>query len=724
LWTPFSLFKRNNAVQNTKESHVASSIIQYFLGRPITTPPDFVSLAKEGYQGNIYVYAAIRQIAMACAGIPWVLYNDKTSKKSKREEIESHPLLDLWNNPNPMQSRSKFIENTVGYLMLDGNMYIDKVSASPNKPPQELWTLRPDRMSIVPNKTSDKLVSHYIYTIGSKKQNIQSEDVLHVYMFNPLDDWYGMPPLRAAAMSLDQNNESKKWNVALLQNGAKPPGGFKTQHNLTDEQFNRLENKIDDMRISGGKSQRPIILEGGLEWQDMGLTPTDMNWLEGQKLSAREIAIAYGVPPELIGDNSNKTYSNYKEARQAFYTETILPLMDWLRDEVNNWLVPLFGDNLYLDYDKDEIEALQEDREAVWSRVKDANFLTIDEKRTAIGYEELGEQKGGNIILVTGSQVDLINLLPKPDDEAIDVEDDNDDETEVEDGEENGEEEGMQEAEETEEVIKSFTQKSFNMKSEEQKIAYFKAVNNQRDIWINSVSKMVQKQFKKEQLSLKKNLQQAKTYKDVEKIIVKNVDKNKSDWEKLIKAIYISVGEVFGKQTFNNIKNIHGPFGLKEGTFDIWKTVVIEWLATNSSNKVVNILNTTKEKLRNILSIGVDNGESIPDIAKRIDQLYLKQIIPNRSTVIARTEVISASNLGSRAGALQTGLPLEKEWISKIDKRTRDPHRASDGQQVAMDKPFKVMGQKLMFPGDTSMGASASNVIQCRCTEGYHVIEE
>src|SRR5690606_10856704 len=148
---------------------------------------------------------------------------------------------------------------------------------------------------------------------------------------------------------------------------------------------------------------RPMLLEGGLSWQQISLNAKDMEWLEGQKISAREIAMVFGVPSELLGDSTNKTYSNYKEARQAFYMETVLPLMDWLRDEFNNWLTPLFGDNLYLDYDRDDIEAIQEDRTLVWKRSAEAvrfGLLTINEARKAMGYES---HPDGDILLIPSS---------------------------------------------------------------------------------------------------------------------------------------------------------------------------------------------------------------------------------------------------------------------------------------------------------------------------------
>jgi HK97 family phage portal protein len=306
---------------------------------------------------------------MACAGIPWLLYQ----KNRKLKEIEKHPLIDLLANPNPIMGQAKFIENVIAYLQLSGNSYIERVGPN-NGPPKELYTLRPDRMVVVVGNITQPIAG-YEYTANGMKTTLSNESILHLKTFHPLDDWYGMSPIEEAARTIDQNNEAKAWSVALLQNGARPSGALITPGNLSDEQFYRTENQLNTKYGGAKNAGKPMLLEGGLDWKEMSLSPVDMSWLEGQKLSSREIAIAFGVPPELIGDSSNKTYSNYREARQAFYTETILPLMDWLRDDLNRWLTPLFGDNLYLDYDRDEIEALQEDMQSVWDRSISAGLL-------------------------------------------------------------------------------------------------------------------------------------------------------------------------------------------------------------------------------------------------------------------------------------------------------------------------------------------------------------
>lgn len=390
-----------------KQSQTTRAIVAMMLGQPVWTPRNYASFAKEGYQNNVYVYASVRQIAMAVAGIPWIVY--RQSRRGKVEELDDHPLAKLLQRPNPWQGGSRFFENLTAFLILSGNSYIEAVGPERGAP-RELYVLRPDRMKVVPGNAQQP-VAGYQYTVGGTTANFKPEEILHLRLFNPLDDWYGMSPIEAAARSIDQNNESRAWNVALLQNSARPPGALVAEQELQEEQFNRLKEQIKEQYSGAKNAGRPLLLEGGLDWKEMGLSPADMHWLEGLKLSAREIAIAFGVPPELIGDSENKTYSNWSESRKAFYEETVLPLMDWLRDELNNWLAPQFGDDrIYLDYDRDEIEALQEDRAEVWDRALKAvekGVLTPNEARVLLGYEEV---PGADVLMIPGNMMPLATI--------------------------------------------------------------------------------------------------------------------------------------------------------------------------------------------------------------------------------------------------------------------------------------------------------------------------
>jgi HK97 family phage portal protein len=388
----------------------------YSPGKAVWTPVDYANLAEHGYQRNVIAYRCIDLIAKSAAGINWCLYRDKYGKKGKREEIGNpdHPLLQLIDNPNPLESRSSFITRVVSFFELHGQAYIEHVGPN-NGPPRELHTHRPDRMKVLAGDTINP-VRGYTYgeepnivewSLSSKHPGNRSfmvkgnlhHRILHWKTFHPLHDFYGMSPIEAAARSVDQNNEARAWNVALLQNKAQPGLWVNFEETLSEVQRTSLEQGLLD-RTGARNAGRSFITDSGKATiTELGLTPAEMAWLEGIKLSTREICVAFGVPPELIGDSEQKTYSNYGEARKAFYEESVLPLMDSLRDALNGWLVPLFGERLYLDYDVDNIEALQEDRAALYASLEACSFLTMNEKREAAGYEAYTDEEADKLLV-------------------------------------------------------------------------------------------------------------------------------------------------------------------------------------------------------------------------------------------------------------------------------------------------------------------------------------
>jgi HK97 family phage portal protein len=134
-----------------------------------------------------------------------------------------------------------------------------------------------------------------------------------------------------------------------------------------------------------------LLLEGGLEWKAMSLTPKDMDFLEARNAAAREIALAFGVPPMLLGIPGDNTYSNLQEAGRSLWRQTILPLANRVSGALSHWLAPAYGGELRLAYDTDRIDALSGDRAAAWKRVNEAAFLTLNEKREALGYGAIAD---------------------------------------------------------------------------------------------------------------------------------------------------------------------------------------------------------------------------------------------------------------------------------------------------------------------------------------------
>jgi HK97 family phage portal protein len=369
-------------------------------GRARWTPRDYAALSREGYARNAIVHRALRLIAESIGGLSFVLYEGAA-------EHLTHPLLDLLARPNPRQDGASLLETVSAHLLLAGNAYVEAVSlagagaqsAQANVQVRELYALRPDRMKVVPGP--DGWPSAYEYTVAGQtvrfEQSATQPPILHLTFFNPVDEYYGLAPLEAAAVAVDTHNAAAKWNKALLDNAARPSGALVYAGPdglvLSDQQFERLKRELDDQYQGPANAGRPMVLEGGLDWKAMSLSPKDMDFMEAKHSAAREIALAFGVPPMLLAIPRDNTYSNYQEASRVFWRQTVLPLAGRIGSALTQWLAPSFGEGLTLAVDTDRIEALAGDRAALWARVSKATFLTVNEKRAAVGY---GAVAGGD----------------------------------------------------------------------------------------------------------------------------------------------------------------------------------------------------------------------------------------------------------------------------------------------------------------------------------------
>ena len=356
-------------------------------GAPQWTRGDYAALAREGFMRNPIVHRAVRMIAESAAAVPLLLYEGAV-------ELTEHPLIDLLSRPNRRSAGSGFLETLYGHLLMSGNAYVELVEAGDAR---ELHLLRPDRATVVADGSGWPVALEY-HQAGSKRRvPLGSEGAggaLHLTLFHPLDDHYGFPPLQAALMALDIHNSAGRWNKALLDNSARPSGALvyapKEGGNLTEDQYERLKGELEDGYAGAGRAGRPMLLEGGLDWKAMGLTPKDMDFVEARNAASRDIALAFGVPPMILGIPGDNTYSNYQEANRAFYRSTVLPLVARTATEMSAWLGPRFGGGLRLVHDADQVDGLAAEREALWARVGAADFLTDDEKREAVGYGPRG----------------------------------------------------------------------------------------------------------------------------------------------------------------------------------------------------------------------------------------------------------------------------------------------------------------------------------------------
>lgn len=359
----------------------------HYLGQPSWTQRDYTRLVKEGFERNPYVFQSIRLIAQAIGNLNWQIV-DETG-----QNVQSHPLSSLWRYPSDDVDGASFLENLIASLLISGNGFIEGITSSNDL--ISLYQLRPDRLKLICDKAG--WVQAYDYQVNGKTRNIPIpaqgfEPILHIKLIGPLDDHLGYSPLAAAAGSVDILNAALSWNKALLDNSATPSGalvyGANDQSHLTEEQFSRLKGELEEQYQGARNAGRPLLLEGGLDWKSMSLSPKDMDFLQAKNSAARDIALCFGVPPMLLGIPGDATYANYKEANRAFRRHTVLPLVSKISTAFTNWWQPLYPE-ISLKADLDNVEALNEDRTALWQRIGNASFLSDDEKREALGYPPL-----------------------------------------------------------------------------------------------------------------------------------------------------------------------------------------------------------------------------------------------------------------------------------------------------------------------------------------------
>jgi len=338
-------------------------------GRTVWGARDTTALTRSGFMANPVGFRTVKMIAEAVAALPLIL-------QDSARRYETHPVLDLIRRPNGVQSKAEFVEALIGQLLLTGNGYVEAVGAGDGLP-LELHVLRSDRMAL----------------IGEGPR-----PVCHIRSFHPQDDHYGLSPMQAAATAVEVHNAASRWSKALLDNAARPSGaivykGADGQGQLSPDQFDRLLMEMETQHQGARNAGRPMLLEGGLDWKPMGFSPSDMEFQKTKESAAREIAIAFGVPPMLLGIPGDATYANYQEANRAFYRLTVLPLATRVTGALVDWLDDFTGEELSLRPDLDQVPALASEREAQWRRIGAVSFLSDAEKRALLGLPplELGD---------------------------------------------------------------------------------------------------------------------------------------------------------------------------------------------------------------------------------------------------------------------------------------------------------------------------------------------
>lgn len=407
-----------------KASRTAVAIGSVHPGGTIWTERDYENFAKETYMKNVIAFRSIQYIAMSVSSVPWKLF--KQIGEGDKEEINDHPFNLLLKRANPKTSWMMLMYSHISYFCMSGNAFMERVrlETGPNTGQvRELWPLRPDRIKInVDQKTG--LETGYIYCVNGREINYpidpitMQSDVLHIKMFNPVDDFWGMATTEPAARKIDTYNSADTWNKKLMDNSGRPGLIYHFKEQLGDIQYETLMKRIRKEVEGAENAGKTKIVEGADSVEPFGWTPAELDWIKSNLELARSICIAWGVPPQLIGIPDSQTYSNYEEARAAFWEETVMFYLSLTQCEFDAWLFP--EEDITLSYCLDEVSALQYKRDLMWKRAQDSDFLTINEKRAMAGYDAVDE---GDVILQPATMIPIGTGMENEEDTIEDEED-------------------------------------------------------------------------------------------------------------------------------------------------------------------------------------------------------------------------------------------------------------------------------------------------------------
>jgi HK97 family phage portal protein len=349
---------------------------------------------KEGYQTNVVVYAAIQEIATAAASLNIEVQN---SKGETQEGPIADKALALIDRPNPMQGWPSFCKALFIDRALHGELSMVRFPLKSRQAPTELWHINPMHLQVEPGRRG--MPSKYVHEVNGRKieydvDNLTgTSDLFFQKTYNPLNYWRGQSPLVAAGLAADTHNVGLMWNYRMLKNGARPSGILRLLSDASADTISKAREYFKRQMQGDLNAGEVPILPNGMEWQDVGKGPVDMDFLNTHKESAKLIARAFGVPLPLI-DNDAATFNNMAEAKLRFYTDTVLPQFNEFLEQFSNWLLPAFGKDLRFGVDMDRIPALEIVRDAAYNRaIKAAGnrpILTQDEARQVIGWPELG----------------------------------------------------------------------------------------------------------------------------------------------------------------------------------------------------------------------------------------------------------------------------------------------------------------------------------------------
>lgn len=679
-----------------KGTEAVSVIPTWQVGQSLSLPTSYTAMASDGYKRNEIVFACIRYRAQA--------YTEPALKVmlGDKDAPDNHPLVQLLNRPYaPAKiSLSRLLESRSIMLDIGGVAYWEKIRAR-NGTVVGLSPIRPDRIEVIPDRDG---VAAYKYKVGDYVHYFEPADVIQFTYYDPLSDFFGLSPLQVCARAADADNERADYIRLFFRNAAVPYGLLKTKVKIDQAEKDRIQRRWQEQYAGMDNWHNVAVLDADAEYQRLGLTQGEMSFPDLTSLSESRICMSFRVPPILVGTQiglDRATYANYKEARSAFWEDTMVPSLRQFEDVLNMELAAEFDAEIVID--TSQIKALQEDRDGIFTRVTAAvnsGWLLVNEGREEAGFEEV---KRGDVFLRQMTQLEVSpdgeldepkpvvapapGLTEEADDQSDDVEDEQD---------EQDDDMGVDGKALAPDEVK-FTRRVDQI-ARAHELEFNKAA---RDL------------FREEQRAilsgLPKGRMKAGWVNAFWLSMMESLNGSRPRWSSRFMPLFAGV---FAEQG----EAIEAQFGL---SFDIHNPQVQEFLDNYSFKFAEKIGSTTVEKLRELIERAEAEAWGIPELQRQLGDLY-DEWVDLRAEMIARSETIRSANAGAREGYRLSGVQRLRWWTAQ-DERTCPWCMSMHGRDVGIQESFWKLGDSMILDDGQAMQFNYEAVehpplhVFCRC---------
>jgi len=629
------------------------------------TPGDYVS----AYGQVGWVFACVSRIASAVAETNWRLYKVNETNKEK-EEIINHPVLQLFDFVNEYTTGLEMMEQTQTFIDLLGEAFWLIIRDRANRP-AELWAINPNKIKVVPH--SKDYIAGYVYVNGQEKIPLEKSEVIHIKLPNPNNPYRGQSPIASIMSDIEAEKFSSQYNKSFFQNSAEPSGVINFEGTLTDSQYERLRYQWNEQHQGVSRSHKVAILEGGATWQGKTVNQRDMQFKDLRLMNRDVILGAYGMPLHILGISESVNRANAEASEYTFSRWVLKPRLHRIRAKLNEQFIPMFGENLYFDYDSPVPEDVQRNLSVADTGFK-SGYITRNEARTLVGLDSV---RNGDVFMMPLASV-------------------------------------------PENVTRQKGVKDINDFTTEYKNYRVKTFLDKYDNFQNKLENEFEKIYSKQKKEIVSNLK-------------KDPKKNPFDEMKWIEVMQESLISFYkktiakaGNDTQEEIMRRANRLltrSVKQKTpysydFDSESDAIVSFISKNALSKSKYLVGTQAKEVRALIIASRDvEGVGVEGLATRINQSFGDDAVypfdKKYATKVARTETISALNHATLESAKQSQIISNKIWLTTQDDGTRDEHSTADGQRVPLAEPFNVGGELLDAP---ALGSDPANNVNCRCT--------